>query len=189
MDLSNLPPLYQNRLVGSTQASSASTIATIQMELSRTKMSYYDKALKSYKHLFSDEYFNAYSKKLPLLPSDPTTWGFNIVQLFWSGVSNKYQTRLDTDHTYTIPNANTLITKNASITALRDLRDLLKKCHEEDTKLRDSINQITGSRHRNQQLQQPPNICNLTTPFQHPLAPNLLSYINPQVHKTKDPSK
>ena len=31
--------------VGSTQASSASTIATIQMELSRTKMSYYDKAL------------------------------------------------------------------------------------------------------------------------------------------------
>ena len=48
--------------VGSTQASSASTIATIQMELSRTKMSYYDKALKSYKHLSPDEYFNAYGK-------------------------------------------------------------------------------------------------------------------------------
>ena len=41
--------------VGSTQASSASTIATIQIELSRTKMSYYDKALKSYKHLSPDE--------------------------------------------------------------------------------------------------------------------------------------
>ena len=46
------------------------------------------------------------------------------------------------------------------------------------------INQITGSRHRNQQLQQPPNICNLTTPFQHPIAPNSLSSDNPQDHKT-----
>ena len=96
------------------------------MELSRTKMIYYDKTLKSYKHLSPDEYFNAYSKQSPLLPTDPTTWGFNIVQLFWSGASNKYQTRLDTDHSYTIPNANNITTKNTLIIAIRDLHDLLK---------------------------------------------------------------
>jgi hypothetical protein len=99
-------------------------------------MSFRDPTSGQWTNLTPDELFAEYANLTPLLPTNVSLWGLNLVTQFHDVLSSDLQELLMADHTYTTPNLASLTDPSKQLDAFHLLRHaalhhyFLQKTHE-----------------------------------------------------------
>jgi hypothetical protein len=115
-------PIFRCDYVGTADRDDASSLhATIQA-LKRPSMSYRHHSSGHWINLTPNELFAEYAELTPLLPSNVSLWGLNLVTQFLDALSFDLQEALQTDPLYSAPDLSTLTSRSSQLGALRSLR-------------------------------------------------------------------
>lgn len=111
--------IFRLDYVGSTENLDARTIEAIGTKLRRLTMVYTVKG--ETKYATPDSIYQRYVDELPMLPEDAETWGFNLVNMFWTSITETLKETL-LERGYQQPPYKSMTTKQSQKEALATLR-------------------------------------------------------------------
>jgi hypothetical protein len=118
--------IFRLDYVGSHQKLDAKSIESIGARLRRYTMVYTTNNSPDQRYSSPDSIYHHYLEELPILPDDAQSWGFNLVNLFWSSLTEPLRNTL-LDDGYAQPLYKHLLTKESQLDNLAHLRSVAVK--------------------------------------------------------------
>jgi hypothetical protein len=146
-------PIFRSDYVGTFTRNDAASLQATVAALKKLSMSSRHPTSGAWVTMQPDEVFAAYSNLIPLLPSNVSVWGLNLVTQFFDSLSLELQDALHIDSSYTPPDLSTLVTRSSQLDALRCLRVAAVRQH---TLLRNQEKLIAKTVNRKIKHIQPP---------------------------------
>jgi hypothetical protein len=115
-------PIFWTDYVGTADRNDSASLQATVHALKKLAMSSRHPTSGQWINLTPDDLFAEYSVLTPLLPTNVSLWGLNLVTQFHDGLSPDLQDLIVADLTYIPPNLSTLVTRSAQLTALCTLR-------------------------------------------------------------------
>ena len=115
-------PIFRTDYVGTSDRNDAASLHATAQALKKLSMSYRNPTSGHWIHLTPNDLFAEYAILTPLLPSNVSLWGFNLVTQFHDSLSTDLQELLLADATYVPPNLASLASRSTQLAALRTLR-------------------------------------------------------------------
>jgi hypothetical protein len=115
-------PIFRSDYVGTFIRDDAASLHATLQALKKPAMSYRHSTSGHWINLTPDELFAAYTDLTPLLPTQISLWGLNLVTQFFDALSSDLQESIHTDPLYSSPDLSTLTSRSTQLDALRSLR-------------------------------------------------------------------
>jgi hypothetical protein len=115
-------PLFRTDYVGHAARDDAASLHATVQAIKKLGMTSRHPQSSHWINLTPDELYAEYSDLTPLLPSNVSLWGLNLVTQFFDALTQDLQDMLSTDASYQPPDLSSLTSRSAQLHALRTLR-------------------------------------------------------------------
>jgi hypothetical protein len=115
-------PIFRSDYVGTADRNDSLSLHATVQTLKKFNMSTRNPSTGHWTNISPDEVFAEYSALTPLLPTQVSLWGLNLVTQYHDALSPDLQELINADTTYSVPDLSTLTTRAAQLSALRSLR-------------------------------------------------------------------